>query len=295
MRIPFTTVAIFPFAVGIVWAISDGMKVSAAMSILGELAVFSICVCCHLFGEIFDQKEDRNTHKYGRSIFAGGTLMIADGYIKPIPAAIAALLFMGLAFICGVIITFYHRSFILFGLGAFGAASAVLYSVPPLRLVKRGIGELFIGICYGWLTLVTGYATASGLLPKNSLLMCLPISFSVFNIILINEFPDFQSDKDAGKNNLMIRIGKEWSAKVYAVSNLLIILSLSAICITIYPNSYIHLVILIPVTLLAAALASILLFLNKWNDAKVLEKLCGLTIVLNHLCSITLAILILCR
>lgn len=295
MRLPFTSVAIVPFAVGIVWAISDGMKFSITMSILGEIAVFCICVSCHLLGEIFDQEEDRNTHIYGRSKFAGGTLMVADGHLSEWSVCIAAICSLLIAFICGVIISFYYFSFLLFGLGAFGAAAAILYSIPPFRLVKRGLGELFIGICYGWLTLVTGYATACGTFPNNSLLMCLPIAFSVFNIMLINEYPDFQADKDAGKNNLMIRIGKEWSSRIYALANFIIIFSFVAICLTLHPYSYMHFLVLIPVTFLAVILSSRLLLLKKWKDVKALEKLCGLTIVLNHICSITLAILILWR
>ena len=295
MRIPFATVAIVPFAVGIVWAVSDGMKFSITMAVLGEIAVFCICVSCHLLGEIFDQEEDRKTIIYGRSKFAGGTLMVAEGYISPLSAGIAAILFLGIAFSCGIIIAFYYRSLILFGLGAFGTAAAVLYSVPPLRLAKRGVGELFIGVCYGWLTLTTGYATACGTLPSNSILMCIPISLSVFNIILINEFPDFQADLEAGKKNLMIRIGKKWASKVYGGANFLIIIFLFIICRTLHSESYAYLLILIPSIILALTLSIALIFMKRWKQPQELEKLCGLTIILNHFCSFTLAALLLCR
>jgi len=295
MRIPFTTVALAPFAVGFVWALSAGIKVSWTMGMLGEIAVFSICVCCHMFGEIFDQVEDRKTLVYGRSKFAGGTLMIAEGHIQPLHAGIAAILFLGLAFICGLIITIYYKSLILFGLGAFGAITAVLYSVPPLRLVRRGVGELFIGICYGWLTLTTGFATASGFLPSNSFLMSLPIAFSVFNIILINEFPDFQADMEAGKKNLMIRIGKESAAKVYGIVNLFIIISFLIICITLHPETYLYLLMIVPASMMALIISFNLIFLKKWQKLDQLEKFCGMTIILNHICSITLALLFICR
>lgn len=295
MRLPFITVALVPFAVGIAWAISDGMKFSIAISILGVIAVFCICSACHFLGEVFDQDEDRRTIIYGRSKFAGGTLMIVEGHISPLHAVIAAVFFLGFAFICGLIITFYYRNLILFGLGAFGAAAAVLYSVPPLRLAKRGVGELFIGVCYGWLTLTTGYATACGILPSNSLLICLPVALSVFNIILINEFPDFRADMEAGKKTLVVRIGKDWASKVYGAANFLIIIFFFIICRTLHPDSYIYLLILIPSTVLALVLSIALMLLKKWKYPERLEKFCGLTIILNHICSLTLAALFLCR
>lgn len=296
LRIPFASVALVPFAVGFIWAFSEKMEVSWLMFILGEIAVLLICFSCHLFGEIFDQVEDKKTLVYGRSKFAGGTLMIATGKIPPIHAAIAAAIFLFISFVCGLIITFYYKNFILFGLGFFGAACAVLYSVPPLRLVRRGLGELFIGICYGWLTLVTGYATASGCLPSsNSILFCLPVALSVFNIILINEYPDFQADFEVGKKNLMIRLGKKKASMVYAVANILIIFSFLIIYINLYQDSLIYILILIPVSVVALVLSYNIAILRKYEFPAKLEKCCASTILLNHICSITLAVLFICR
>lgn len=293
MRIPFTTSATVPFVVGIVWAISDKMNFSITMSLLGIVAVFCICVSCHFLGEIFDQKEDRNTHIYGRSKFAGGTLMVADGHLGQGEVAIGAVVALMIAFVCGLIISFYYFSFLLFGLGAFGAVSAILYSIPPMRLVKRGLGEVLIGICFGWLTLVTGYATACGTLPANSLLMCLPIAFSIFNVILINEYPDYYADKDAGKNNLVIRIGKERSSKVYGLVNFLALVSLLAISLILHPGSYLYLLLLIPTAFFSAVLIAKVTFLKQYQDNKSLETICALTILFNHICSITMAVLLL--
>lgn len=58
MRLPFTTVAVVPFGVGIYVAYKQGHLVSINAAILGLVAVFLIVVGCYLLGEVFDQKED---------------------------------------------------------------------------------------------------------------------------------------------------------------------------------------------------------------------------------------------
>lgn len=184
------------------------------MALLGLAAVLFICTGCYLLGEVCDQKEDRNTLAYGRSRFAGGTLLVAQGALPAPQARTVAWAMFGLAAISGAGISWFHASTALFGLGVFGAASAALYSLPPVRLVQRGLGELFAGACYGWLPLTTGYACAAGRLPACSPALCLPIAFSVFNVILVNEFPDYEADRDAGKRNLPGRVGKVWGARM---------------------------------------------------------------------------------
>jgi 1,4-dihydroxy-2-naphthoate octaprenyltransferase len=291
-RLPFTTVAVVPFVVGGYLAYKHGSLVSVAGAILGTLAVFLIVVGCYLLGEVFDQKEDILTRKYGRSKFAGGTLVVAGGALSARAVQWVAGFAFGIAAILGVIILVIHGSFLLFGLGTFGALSAALYSLPPVRLVKRGLGELFIGLCYGWLTVVTGYACASGTLPQYSYFFCLPIAFTVFNIILINEFHDYEADRETGKRNLLNRAGKPLGAVIYSFSSFLTAVVLMVIWSVFRRGSLLHLALAVPASGLALALVVQVLFLGRWRDRKTLEPICGQTIVLNHLCSLTIGMLV---
>lgn len=292
IRLPFTSAAVVPFLVGSYLAYKHGSLVSMPGAILGTLAVFLIVVGCHLLGELSDQKEDVLTLKYGRSNFAGGTLMVADGTLSPRAVQRVAGFAFGIAAILGVAILFIHESFLLFGLGIFGALSAALYSLPPVRLVKRGLGELLIGLCYGWLTVVTGYACASGTLPQHSYLFCLPIAFTIFNVILINEFPDYEADRETGKRNLLNRAGKPLGAFIYSFLSFLTAAVLIVIWSFFRRGSLLHLALATPALGLALALIVQVLVLGRWRDRKTLEPICAQTIVLNHLCSLTIGMLV---
>jgi 1,4-dihydroxy-2-naphthoate octaprenyltransferase len=96
-----------------------------------------------------------------------------------------------------------------------GILSGFYYSNGPFRWSYRGVGEILIGICYGWLPIATGFYLFAGFLHHHVLLLSIPVAFSIFNVILINEFPDEEADRTVGKRNLVVRHGKEKMADLY--------------------------------------------------------------------------------
>ena len=79
--------------------------------------------------------------------------MVADGPISRKSTGTLAIILLCGADLCGFYVCYIHSSWLLLGLGVFGG------------LAERGLGELFIAICYGWLTLFTGFATANSTFP----------------------------------------------------------------------------------------------------------------------------------
>lgn len=292
MRIPFASVAVVPFGVGVLLAILNGAHISWPASISGIVAVLFICIGCYLFGEVTDQAEDRATYEAGRTKFSGGTLSVVEGRLAQNTVIKTAIAFFAVAAILGGFIFFIHRAYWLIGLGIFGGLAAALYSLPPIRLVKRGLGEIFIAICYGWLTLVTGYACATGSIPPDSYIWCWPVALTVFNIILINEFPDFIPDSLAGKKNLVVRIGMEKSQWIYASASILTGAAISGIWLKYRPFQMIFLAGALPGILLSFVLAYLVAVKKLWKSNSTIEPVCALTIVLNHISSLTIALLV---
>jgi 1,4-dihydroxy-2-naphthoate octaprenyltransferase len=292
MRIPFATVAVVPFGVGILLALFNGVYISWTASISGIIAVFLICTGCHLIGEASDKAEDAITLETGRTKFSGGTLSVINGRLNEKSVIKAAITCFVISAVSGGIIFYVHRSLWLIGLGAFGAAAAIFYSLPPVRLAKHGVGELFIGICYGWLTIVTGYASASGLMPPDSFIWCWPVALTVFNIILINEFPDYIPDSMTGKRNIVVRIGMEKSQWIYASVSILTGISIFGIWFRYRPFEFAFLAVALPGILLSLALAYLVAVKKLWKSTSTIEPVCALTIVLNHVSSITIAFLV---
>ena len=106
-----------------------------------------------------------------------------------------------LAFVSGI-------GVLLFGMA--GAFMAYFYTAPPLRLAARkGLGELSIGLSFGPLATAGTVYAVTGSVDLSSFLVGLPIGFLTVLILWINQFPDEESDKQAGKTNLVVVMGKQ--------------------------------------------------------------------------------------
>jgi 1,4-dihydroxy-2-naphthoate octaprenyltransferase len=226
-----------------------------------------------------------------RNRFSGGTQVLQAGRIdrrRVVWVAVAALV---LAAAAGVYAVLASRQWYLLPLGFFGLACGALYSVPPIRLVRRGVGEVLIGVCYGWLPVSVGFLLQAGHLPWSVSVISLPVSLTVFNIILLNEVPDHPADCCVDKRNLVVRFGRQAAAWIYAVANLLTAASLVWL-VWAYSTGAAAWAVGGALAVWSLGLGAAVLG-GAWRSRAVLEKLCGLTIAQNL--AITVALMFLCR
>ena len=115
-----------------------------------------------------------------------------------------------------------------------GSFMAYFYTAEPLRLsARRGLGEFTIFLTFGpLLTLGSFFAMSSTSVDinfntlKNFLILGIPLGLLTTNILLINQFPDLNSDKNSNKLNLVVLFGKKLSRWIY-LFNLLLIYSIT--------------------------------------------------------------------
>ncbi|MGP8154851.1 MAG: prenyltransferase [Smithella sp.] len=278
-RPPFHTVGILPFVLGTILAYKINSAISIEIFILGVSGVILIMLSTYHSGEYFDYKGDVISNRLHNNQFAGGTRILPQGKISPMVPFWTSIVTLIIASVIGIVLQFFLKTgpYTLL-LGFLGAFSGFFYSTKPVRLVQRGVGEIFIGFCYGWLPVASAFYIQTGTIHPIIHWMAIPIGLSIFNVILLNELPDYEADKATGKKNLLYRIGKQKGMLLYVVFNLLTSLTMlaSPLLGTPFKVVYFYLPFLI-----VSLYIIVMMLRGEYEDKRKLEILCGLNIALN--------------
>ncbi|MDI7277631.1 MAG: prenyltransferase [Anaerolineae bacterium] len=278
-RPPFHTVGVLPFVLGMVLAHRLTGIFRWQVAAVGTLGVVLVMLATYFAGEHWDYAEDALSGQLGRSRFAGGSGVLQSGLLPRRTAFWASLASVALALLTALVLQFVYRTgpwtvpFAVIGLlGGF------FYSARPVRWVSTGIGELWIAFCYGWLPVAVGYYLQVGRIPGVAHYVALPIGLTIFNVILLNEFPDYAADLQAGKANLTVRLGRERAALLYAAAALAAVAAFILSLRQGVPGSALW--FYLPVLALSLVLA-VLVAVGRWRARSTLEKLCGANLLVN--------------
>ncbi len=278
-RIPFLSVVILPYILGSLLAQRLTGRFNLAVFLLGLLGSIFIQLSAHYSGEIYDIKEDRLAATLGKNHFSGGSQVLVKKLIPESKVKILVFAVVLLSLVIGVILQFYFKTgkwTLLLGIS--GIFCGLFYSKPPLRWVSRGVGEILIAYSFGFLAVNVGYYIQTSRFDMLAVLVSLSVACAVTNIILINEYPDYQADKEAGKQNLLVRIGKEKTAFIYSLlvvcAGVSLFLALSQGLPMVSGFFY------SPVLIVALILASLMLK-AAYLDKLLLQKMCAMTILVN--------------
>jgi len=213
-------VGILPLILGFILAWRRGYTGPSGLYLLSVMAAILIMWMTYYLGEWSDLEGDRINQNFNR--FSGGSRVLVRGIL---PARVSLVL--GYGCLAGAILIVlyiylqYRTDLRTLLLGGLGILFGFFYSNKPIRWSYHGLGEILIGFCYGWLPIATGFFLFTGFFSPQILLLSIPVGFSIFNVILINEFPDEEADRTIGKRNLVVRYGKERMGDLYIGLSLL--------------------------------------------------------------------------
>jgi len=278
-RVPFLSVGILPLVLGFVLAWRWGYKGPLGLYLLSSVAVILIMWMSYYLGERNDLEGDRLNQDFNR--FSGGSRILVEGIL---PGWVSILLGYGClvaAILTGLYIYLQYQTgpwtLLLGGIGIF---FGFFYSGKPFQWSYRGIGEILIGFCYGWLPIATGFYLFTGFFSGQVFLLSIPVGLSIFNVILINEFPDEEADRAIGKRNLVVRFGRVRMSDLYLGLSILIGLSFIKVLLVVGQTPlWIFMLSAIPLMFILWNLIQI--WRGDYQDAKKLEMLCRNTLFIN--------------
>lgn len=180
--------------------------------VLGQGLVTSAQITAHFLNEYADREADRSVTN--RTLFSGGSGVLVDGSLAPRTALTAGIgtTIISLCIALWLVPTYPIAAF----LGLAALLVSWLYSIPPVRLLGTGWGELASTLVVIGLVPVIG-STSQGSGPPGalwaSMATLLPIHLAM---MLVFELPDLDSDRAVGKKVLAVRIGRQRTERLIA-------------------------------------------------------------------------------
>ena len=159
---------------------------------------------------------DRNIAPENRTPFSGGKKTIVQGKLTLKEVMYISLGTFALACGVGLLIMTFKEPRVLW-VGLLGILISIFYSVPPMKLAYRGLGEFAVGFTFGPLITLGIYLVMSGRFDFKVMIVGLPLGFLIANVLWINQYPDYEADMKGNKKNWVVRLGKEKGILIYGL------------------------------------------------------------------------------
>jgi 1,4-dihydroxy-2-naphthoate polyprenyltransferase len=223
IRANFLVLAVFLVGIGLAIAWNHMPSVSGNFNYVHAAMIMAGVVLAHISVNLFNEYSDYKTgidFNTIRSPFSGGSGMMVSGNTRPRQVLISAISTLSVAFGIGLYFAVIAHWSILF-IALFGGLTIVLYTPLLARLM---LGEFFSGLTLGTFVVIGTYIamTASPGMPLSEILtselilISIPPGILTALLLLINEFPDVEADRQGGRKHLVIRFGKKNAAYIYA-------------------------------------------------------------------------------
>ena len=214
-RLHFVATSIFPAILGSVIAWTAFREFNLWYFVLVIIGVTVHHIGLNMVDDVFDylhavdrsHGEDKNPYTGGSGVLTGGLL--------PAGHVLAASIF---CYLIGIVIAIYLTVFVgwpVLMFAAIGVFSSVFYTMPPIRYGYRGFGEFSLLVNFGPIICLGAFYVQTRSIAWEPFIVSLVPGFLMWSMIVINEIPDYEEDRQAGKLNLVARFGTKPGVVLY--------------------------------------------------------------------------------
>ncbi len=218
LRYHFVPPSIFPATVGalVAWAVDRSFFPFYFLIVMVGVVVNHIAL--NMADDYFDYKHAVDKLKpEEKNPYSGGSGTLSSGLIKPSAMLKAFTMCFFITIAAGLFLTAARGlPVLLFGL--FGVFCSVFYTAPPINFSHYCLGEIGQLINFGTTIGLGSYFVQTQTVSLEAFVATLPMGIMLFSMITINEIPDYQEDRLAGKLTLVARYGKRSGVNLYIAS-----------------------------------------------------------------------------
>jgi 1,4-dihydroxy-2-naphthoate octaprenyltransferase len=205
VRAPFFTASIIPVLVGAALSHREGN-----FHILNLIYALIIVIAYHAGTNLLNDYCDASgSDPINHSVtpFSGGSRLIQAGILSREQYLKAALIAFSIGLLVTVLVAVNHRNQLILGIGGLGLILGVTYSAALTFGMGRGWGEPAVGMAFGPFAVLGSYLVQTNQLNWAAFLAGIPVGLLIMGVLVLNEFPDLEPDRAAGKRNWVVRAG----------------------------------------------------------------------------------------
>lgn len=212
---------LIPVLLAVSYALSAGHSVEPLLAILLALVAVSAQIASNVANDLFDYRRGADT-----SARKGFTRPLSLGLLSEREVVVALGLSLLVLVASGLTLVALSSWWLVLV-----ALSVVLglfaYSAGPYPLAYHGWGDVAVLVFFGYLPIIVSYYVLTGSWGEAELwLMASSVGLSSVNVLLVNNYRDYEEDLSAGKRTLVVRLGRDFAPRMYLSCGLLSILLL---------------------------------------------------------------------
>jgi 1,4-dihydroxy-2-naphthoate octaprenyltransferase len=243
------------YSLGVLLALLRGGAFHLNMFILGYAVVLFGDLSTHFSNDYFDVELDRVSP---RKTFDGSNTLVEHPEVRSRALSVAVALSAASMLSALSMVHLFGSPPLLLALVAVSSFFGWFYSAPPIRLNARGLGEATIALGTGFAVPAVGFIATAGAIDQAFLRFSAPLVLYGFMLSLSLEIPDLEVDREYGKRNLVVLLGRRPAAI------LILLLSVSATALfSIYESDSLIFGWVVPLLSVIPMLASLAGFLAR--------------------------------
>ncbi|MCW9024287.1 MAG: 1,4-dihydroxy-2-naphthoate octaprenyltransferase [Gammaproteobacteria bacterium] len=203
------SMAFVPVLSGSALALSQQGSLSLMPMLVALLAAVMIQIGTNLHNDAADYEHGVDTPDR-----LGPERAVAQGWLSSQQVKRAAILSFALAFLCGVYLVWVGGWLIML-LGLLALTAGYAYTGGPVPVANTPLGELFVVLFFGVIAVSGSFYLQTLSVTTDSILLGIAIGLPAAAALLVNNYRDYNSDKQAGRKTLVILIGQSPARYVY--------------------------------------------------------------------------------
>lgn len=198
---------------GVAVSLYEGYSFNPLYFVLAFFGALFAHISVNVLNDYFDYKSGID-FKTQRTPFSGGSGMLPGALLGPRKVLLLGIGSLAVTVFIGIYFIFIYEWTIL-PIGLLGVVLILLYT--PYLTKLPGITELIgPGLGFGLMVLGT-YFTQTGAYSAAAAAVTLVAGLLIANLLLLNEFPDVEADRSAGRKHIPIVFSKGKAARIYCL------------------------------------------------------------------------------